>query len=82
MACPTIASNDSCIPEIAGDAALLVDTRNPQAISDALLDVAKTAVRADLIRRGHARAELFSWELSAKQHASVYFGLAGVSNAF
>ena len=82
LGCPVIASSDSCVPEVAGDAALLVNARNPQAISEALLNVADTVVRADLIERGHRRAELFSWELSAKQHAAVYLSLAGISNEF
>ena len=82
LGCPVVASSDSCIPEVAGDAALLVDARDPQAISEALLNMANTAIRADLIVRGHRRVEHFSWELSARQHAAVYLGLAGISNEF
>lgn len=77
LGCPVVAANESCIPEVAGDAALLVNARDPQAIAEALLQAATPAVRADLIERGHVRAGLFSWDLSARQHADVYLGLAG-----
>ncbi|HZQ10525.1 MAG TPA: glycosyltransferase family 1 protein [Anaerolineae bacterium] len=76
MACgtPVITSNVSCLPEIAGDAAHLINPRSVQDIADALVRVTTdTAYRGELGRRGVARAQLFSWERTAQQTLAVYY---------
>lgn len=77
MGCPVIAYAGSCIPEIAGDAALLVDTSNPHAIAAALARLDDAAFRAELVERGRRRAAAFSWDRCAEQHAELYRELAG-----
>lgn len=63
-----ITSNVSSMPEIAGDAALLIDPFSVDSISDALTKIAKDEnLRKDLIRKGKERAKFFSWQKSAEQ---------------
>ncbi len=75
MACgtPVLTSNLSALPEVAGDAALLVDPYSVEAIRDgiaALLDAPKR--RDDLARKGLERARLFTWRQVAEQTLRVY----------
>jgi glycosyltransferase involved in cell wall biosynthesis len=59
--CPVACSNRTSLPEIAGDAAILFDPRNPMDIMQAMLRMANDETyRADLIKKGIAQAELFS----------------------
>ena len=80
MACgaPVVTSNISSIPEVVGDAAILVNPLNVfdivRGIRDALLD---DALRADLIRRGHEQAARFSWERTAREVLEIYQEAAG-----
>jgi mannosyltransferase len=76
LGCPVIASNRSVMPEIAGDAALLVDGLDVSAMASALQAVADPALRDRLIAQGRSRAAQFSWDKSAAQHAMVYRSLA------
>jgi len=69
MACgtPSMTSTTSSLPEVAGDAALLVPPTDVAAIADALTRlVTDSALRADLARRGRARALQFTWERTAE----------------
>jgi glycosyltransferase involved in cell wall biosynthesis len=67
---PVITSNCSAMPEIAGDAALLVDPLN---IGDALLRLAgDESLRAELSRRGLARIKQFSWDAAVEKTWAVY----------
>ena len=71
--CPVLTSNVSSLPEVAGDAALLVDPRDVAAVAGALerlLDA--PALRADLVARGRARAALFTWDEAARQTLWCY----------
>jgi glycosyltransferase involved in cell wall biosynthesis len=75
MACgaPVIASNISSLPEVVGDAALLVNPENvfdiARGIREVLLD---DAMRADLIRKGLIQAHRFSWESTAREVLEIY----------
>lgn len=70
---PVITSNVSSLPEVVGDAALLVDPFDPAAIADAMSRVlSDTTLRRDLIGRGHARARAFSWTEAAARTRAVY----------
>ena len=75
MACgaPVVTSNASSLPEIVGDAAILVNPENvfdiAHGIKDALVD---TALRAELIRRGREQASRYSWARTAKQVLEIY----------
>ncbi len=75
MACgtPVIASNVSSLPEVAGDAALLVDPYDVEAIADAMRHVlSDTTLTSDLRRRGKAQAARFIPEATAQQLRDVY----------
>jgi len=68
-----ITSTTSSMPEIAQDAALLVDPSSIDAISTAILELsANDNLRRSLGEKGLARAKDFSWTLSAKQVLTHY----------
>ena len=63
---PVITSNTSCLPEIAGDAAVLVDPRSPSEIASALTRLLDSeSTRAQFGARGRERAGMFRWETCA-----------------
>jgi alpha-1,3-rhamnosyl/mannosyltransferase len=65
---PSIASNVSSLPEIAGDAAILIDPRSLSDLRDALERLLLSAdLRADLAAKGRARVRRFTWENTAAQ---------------
>ena len=79
MACgtPVVTSNVSSLPEICGDAALLVDPHDSNAIADAIiLAVTDETLRADMIARGLARARDFSWPQSVGKIHQIYMDVA------
>ena len=60
--CPVVCSNTTSLPEIAGDAAELVDPRDPDAIAAAIVRLlSDRELRAERVRRGRARAATYSW---------------------
>lgn len=71
--CPVITSNASCLPEIAGDAAIMIDPNRPEEIAAAMKAVTDSEGERDkLVSRGFEQAELFSWKLTAKRTMEVY----------
>lgn len=75
MACgtPVIVSNVSSLPEVVGDAAVLVDPRLPDDWADALSLLCQDGdLRADLASRGLERAQQFSWTRMARETIQVY----------
>jgi glycosyltransferase involved in cell wall biosynthesis len=65
---PVVTSATSAMPEVAGDAALLVDPRSVEAIAGAIGAVlGDAAVRARLIAAGHGRLGAFTWERTAQE---------------
>jgi glycosyltransferase involved in cell wall biosynthesis len=70
---PVVASNTSSIPEVAGDAAILIDPNDFMQIAKAILKViSDRKLRQDLINKGKTRASLFSWENTAKKTLEAY----------
>lgn len=70
---PVITSNVSAIPEVVGDAALLIDPRSCESIREALLRLLRDEnLRRTLIGRGRARVANFSWESAVERTLSVY----------
>ncbi len=74
---PVVCSNVTSLPEIAGDAALLVDPHDPDAVADALARVVNDeSLRADLIAKGRQRVAQFTWRRAAEQFLDLYRELA------
>jgi glycosyltransferase involved in cell wall biosynthesis len=75
MACatPVIAANAGSLPDVVGDAGILVDPRDTDAICHALQRVVEdTALRAELAERGLRRSAAFRWSAVAAQTTRVY----------
>ncbi|MFA6002294.1 MAG: glycosyltransferase family 1 protein, partial [Thermoleophilia bacterium] len=75
MACgtPVITSSKSSIPEVVGDAAVLVDPRKPGEMAGALeMVLSSGGMREELISKGLARVSDFSWEKTAQQTREIY----------
>jgi glycosyltransferase involved in cell wall biosynthesis len=65
---PVIASNVTSMPEIAGDAALLVDPFSIESISDAMIRIyADDKLRNELITKGTVQCQKYSWEKTAEK---------------
>lgn len=74
MACgaPVITSNTTAIPEVVGNAAMLVDPYDVDSIATTMRRVAiDPALRDELHNRGLIRSRLFSWDKAAEQTWSV-----------
>lgn len=74
MACgtPVITSNLSSLPEVAGDAAILINPYNTAEITDAMQQLATDAeLRSQLSIKGIARANQFSWEKTGQATVEV-----------
>jgi glycosyltransferase involved in cell wall biosynthesis len=75
---PVLSSNTSALPEVCGDAAILVDPTNTDQIASELRRLAtEETVREDYIARGLARAKLFGWDVASEKTWSVYKELLG-----
>lgn len=71
--CPVITSNISSMPEVAGDAGILVDPFSVDNISDALKSIVEDPENTDnLVKKGYERAKLFSWQKCAESTKAVY----------
>lgn len=79
MACgtPVLTSDVSSLPEVAGDAALLVDPHSTDAIRDGLERLlGDESLRGRLARRGRERERRFTWRRTAEETMAVYRGVA------
>ena len=79
MACgtPVVTSNVSSLPEVAGDAAVLVDPSNSESITDGIRRVLDSPeLAAELRRKGPLRARQFSWEQSVARTHDIYRAVA------
>lgn len=76
---PVITSTTSSLPEVAGDAALLVNPRDVGAIANAIGQIlVDDSLRADLVTRGKRQNEPFTWERTAEQTLAVLEAAARV----
>ncbi|BBA79311.1 mannosyl transferase B [cyanobacterium endosymbiont of Rhopalodia gibberula] len=70
---PVITSNTSSLPEIAGDAALLINPNDFLELAEAILKViSDSQLREELTKKGKERAKLFSWEKTAQETFKAY----------
>jgi glycosyltransferase involved in cell wall biosynthesis len=75
MACgaPVIAANTSSIPEVAGDAALLVEAKDANGIANAILRILSDEnLAAEMVQKGLKRNSMFSWKKCAIETLSIY----------
>ena len=75
MACgsPVISSNTTSIPEVAGDAALLVNPLNSEDIAEAMIRISQDEKsRTQLIEKGSLRAKKMTWKKAATETIKVY----------
>jgi alpha-1,3-rhamnosyl/mannosyltransferase len=70
---PVITSNVSSLPEVAGDAAWLVDPYNVAAMTEAMATLARDeSVGQGFVTKGLARARTFTWQACAQKTIKVY----------
>ena len=70
--CPVITSNRSCLPEVSGDAALLVDPADAKAIAGAMALLAESPTKARELRsKGYDRAGVYTWEKAGRAMAGI-----------
>ncbi len=75
MACatPVVVSNISSLPEVVGDAGVLVDPNSVNSIAGGLLKVlANRHLQADMATKGLARAKQFNWETTAREILTLF----------
>lgn len=76
--CPVISSHASSLPEVVGDAGLLVDPSDVDGLARTMSEVLQDASRsAGLRARGLAQAARFSWDRTARDMVAVYTRVAG-----
>jgi glycosyltransferase involved in cell wall biosynthesis len=78
MACgtPVLTSSATCLPEVAGDAAVIVDPHSVPSIAEGIATLDASAdLRATLRERGFTRARMFTWDNSAKATLDAYHGM-------
>ena len=77
---PVVSSSASCLPEVLGDGALLVDPNDVGSfLSAAEAILTNTALRNDLVVKGHSRAATFTWRRCADLTAKTYRTAAAAS---
>ncbi len=70
---PVLAANRSALPEVCGDAALMVDPASEEEIGEGLLKLTSDeALRQSLATRGREHAATFTWEKAARQTWQAY----------
>ncbi|WP_245742901.1 glycosyltransferase family 4 protein [Desulfobacula phenolica] len=71
--CPVICSDTASMPEVAGDAAVLIDPARSDDLAHAIeILVHDTETRNDLVKKGRLRAAAFTWEKTAGQTLDVF----------
>ena len=76
--CPVIVSNRGSLPEVVGDAALLIDPEDAGSLVAALQSVfSSESLRAALVQKGFARVSQFSWRAAAMKTLELYDQIAG-----
>lgn len=79
---PVVASNAGALPEVLGDAALLPDPADVDALAGALDTVLHDHdVRAQLVARGHERVTRYTWDHAGAEFAALYRRVAGGGRA-
>jgi len=75
MACgtPVITSNTSSLPEVVGDAGIMIDPYDVDGLADAMYEVLRNdGLREKMVKSGLERAKTFSWKKTARETLKVY----------
>lgn len=73
---PVVVSNVSSLPEVAGDAGVLIDPNSVDSIAEGLLKVLTDRnLRDGMVAKGLARAKIFTWENTARRTLEVFESL-------
>lgn len=73
---PTVAYNNSSLPEVLGDAGILVDEKNPRSLFEAIRTILTEDHLAETLRqKGLKQAEKFSWEKTARKTLEAYLDI-------
>lgn len=75
MACgtPVVTSNASSLPEVVGDAGIMIDPNDSDRLANAMYNVlTDNGLKEDMIKKGLKRAKMFSWERAAEEVLEVY----------
>jgi glycosyltransferase involved in cell wall biosynthesis len=78
MACgtPVITSNTTSLPEVVGDAGIMVNPTDSDSIADKIHEILTNSdLMESLVKKGLKRAEMFSWDQSAQKTLDVYRNL-------
>lgn len=71
--CPVIASNTTSIPEVVGDAGILLDPNDAKGVAHWIHEVyVNRELWSSLIERGFKRSQMFNWERAARETIEVY----------
>ena len=71
--CPVITSNTTSMPEVAGDAALLIDPSNVDSLANAMEKIVVfKELREDLVKNGYENIKRYSWDLAAEKMEEVF----------
>lgn len=74
---PVITAQSSCLPEVAGNAAILIDPLDIAQIAEAMRRIRDDQVLVDTLKaRGLQRARVFSWDACARATANIYIKMA------
>lgn len=78
LGAPVVASNTSSLPEVTGDAAILIDPNEPNNLAEAIWEVSNNSqMRQKLIQKGKERAKQYSWQQNAWETLKAYRSLLG-----
>jgi len=76
--CPVVTSNTSSLPEVMGEAGIMVNPYDTDNLAQAMRQVLTDAkLRDDMIRKGLKQSKRFSWEETARQTMEVYEKVGG-----
>ncbi len=77
--CPVITSNTSSLPEVMGEAGIMVAPYDTGSLAQAMRQVlTDSELRDDMVRKGLEQSKKFSWEKAAKQTQEVYNEVGGI----
>jgi mannosyltransferase len=70
--CAVITTNASSIPEVAGDAAILLENPSPSFIKNSIISLMDSNFNKSLIRKGFRNCDKFSWDITIKKTIEIY----------